>query len=291
MNILLLAAVPLQAQESARDWASVVGQRFRTERDVVYRTTPDGIQLKLDLYIPYDRKPGPTIVYIHGGGWQTGSKEQYVLWYLPYLQLGYRIAAVQYRLSGVAAAPAAVEDCRCAFRWIARNGEKYGIDRNRLVLTGGSAGGHLALLTAMLDESFDAGCKDDGPAPKARAVINYYGATDMAQLLGEDRPYLQRWFRGPGDAKELARRISPLTWVSAGSPPVLTLHGDADGSIPYSHATRLHEALSKAGVPNQLATISGGAHGRHTWSDTDTIRVQRAIESFLKKHGALEEAQ
>lgn len=295
MNIVvaawaLLAAHPLHAQESARDWASLVGQRFRAERDVVYHTAPDGVELKLDLYIPYDKKPGPTIVYIYGGGWQTGSKEQYVLWYLPYLQLGFRVAAIQYRLSGVAAAPAAVEDCRCAFRWIARNGLKYGIDPDRLVLTGGSAGGHLALLTAMLDDSLDGACNDSSPAPKARAVINYYGATDMVELLGEGRPYLQRWFRGP-DPKELAQRISPLTWVRAGVPPVLTLHGDADGSIPYSQSTRLHEALSKAGVSNQLVTIAGGAHGRHTWTDADTLRVQRAIESFLRKHGTLTDPQ
>jgi acetyl esterase/lipase len=276
------------AQQSAQDWASLVGQRFRAERDVVYRTAPTGngsgsVSLKLDLYIPYDKSPGHTMLYIHGGGWQTGSKEQYVLWYLPYLQLGFRVVAVQYRLSGLAPAPAAIEDCRCAFRWVAKNGEKYGIDPKRIVVTGGSAGGHLALLTAMLDESFDALCNDSGPAPKALAVINYYGATDMEELLAEGRPYLTRWFRAPGDAKELARRISPLTWVKRGVPPVLTLHGDADKSIPYTQSVRLHDALSKAGVANELITIPGGAHGRHTWTDNDTIRVQRAIETFLKK--------
>lgn len=290
MNILVLAALssPLWAQQTAQDWASLVGQRFRAERDVIYRTAPtdDGsgsVSLKLDLYIPYDKSPGPAMLYIHGGGWQTGSKEQYVLWYLPYLQLGFRVAAVQYRLSGLAPAPAAIEDCRCAFRWVAKNGEKYGIDPKRLVITGGSAGGHLALLTAMLDESFDGACNDPGPAPKALGVINYYGATDMVEMLGEGRPHLQRWFRGPGDAKELARRISPLTWVKRGVPPVLTLHGDADKSVPYPHSVRLHEALANAGVANELITIPGGAHGRHTWTDNDTIRVQRAIEAFLKK--------
>ena len=283
VNILILGAITAMAQESARDWASLVGQRFRAERDVVYRTV-DGVSLKLDLYVPYKPVSGPAMLYIHGGGWQTGSKEQYVLWYLPYLQLGLPVVAVQYRLSGAAPAPAAVEDCRCAFRWLARNGAKYGIDPARIVITGGSAGGHLALMTAMLDESFDAACENPGPAPKAAAVINYYGATDMEHLLGLGRDYLKKWFRGSGDPNPLARRISPLTWVRRGVPPVLTIHGDADASIPYEHATRLHEALGKAGVANQLVTISGGAHGRHTWSDADTIRVQRAIESFLRTH-------
>lgn len=276
---MAIVAAPLAAQTTARDWASLVGQRFRAERDVEYKPG-----LKLDLYIPYNAQPGPTILYIYGGGWQSGSKEQYVLWYLPYLQLGMRVAAVQYRLSGAAPAPAAVEDCRCAFRWVAKNGDKYGIDPNRIVISGGSAGGHLALITAMLDTSFDGDCPVTGDPPKAQAVINYYGATDIEELLAEGRLNLQRWFRGPGDARELARRISPLTWVHKGQPPVLTLHGDADKSIPYSQSVRLHEALTKADVSNELITISGGAHGRHTWSDADTLRVQRAIEAFLRRH-------
>lgn len=263
VNTLLLCVTASVAQESARDWASLVGQRFRAERDVVYRTV-DGIQLKLDLYVPYKPVAGAAMLYIHGGGWQSGTKEQYVLWYLPYLQLGLPVVAVQYRLSGVAPAPAAVEDCRCAFRWVARNGAKYGIDPARIVITGGSAGGHLALITAMLDDSLDKACGDSGPAPKAAAVINYYGATDLPHLLGIGRDYAKKWFRGVQDPDALARRISPLTWVRPGLPPVLTLHGDADGSIPYEQATRLHDALGKAGVPNELVTIRGGAHGRHT---------------------------
>jgi len=271
VNILLVAALTCGAQEtSSRDWASLVGQRFKAERDVVYRTV-DGIPLKLDLYIPYDAKPGPTLLYIHGGGWQSGSKEQYVLWYLPYLQLGMRVVAVQYRLSGLAPAPAAVEDCKAAFEWVVANGAKYGLDPKRMVVTGGSAGGHLALMTAL--------AAGEG---RVKAVVNYYGATDMVDLLKQGKDYHQKWFRGarPGLAKE----ISPLTWVKPGGPPVLTIHGDGDAQIPYSHALRLHQALDAAKVPNQLVTIPGGAHGRHTWSDADTIRVQREIEAFLNKH-------
>jgi acetyl esterase/lipase len=285
MNILLIAAVlPVFAPaQSAREWASLVGQRFRAERDVTYRTV-DGLSLKLDLYVPYKPTSGPGVLYIHGGGWQNGTKEQYVLWYLPYLQLGLPVVAVQYRLSGVAPAPAAVEDSRCALLWLAKHGPKYGIDPKRIVITGGSAGGHLALMTAMLDNSLDKACGIEGPVPKPVAVINYYGATDVLDLLGKRRDNVERWFRGTADREALARRMSPLTWVRPGSPPVLTLHGDADAQIPYEHATRLHQALDKAGVDNELITIPGGAHGRHTWTDAETLRVQRAIEGFLARH-------
>lgn len=280
------AAVPMPAQdgESARDWASLVGQRFRAERDVVYKKAGN-FEAKLDLYVRYDRRPGPTILYIHGGGWANGTKEQYVLWFLPYLQLGMRVVSVQYRLSGVAPAPAAVEDCRCAFRWVVRNAERYGIDPARIVITGGSAGGHLALLTGMVDAGagFDRDCPGDEPL-KPAAIINYYGVTDVEESLETKNKSALMWLRGVENPRELARRLSPLTYVRPGLPPILTIHGDADEIVPHSHAVRLHKLLDRDGVPNRLLSVPGGRHGRFHWSDEDTIRVQRTIEGFLKEH-------
>ncbi len=291
MNILVAlvsSAFALGAQPvrgSSASWASLVGQRFEAKRDVVYRTV-QGKALHVDLYVPYDRKPGPTVLYIHGGGWQTGSKEQYVLWYLPYLELGLRVVAVQYRLSGDAAAPAAVEDCACAFEWLAREGAQYGVDPASIVITGGSAGGHLALLTAFQAMR----CPDSaGAPPRASAVINYYGPTDLSAMLHHRAPSLRKWLGAGLGAEALAKRLSPLTWVRAGLPPVLTLHGDGDRMVPYEHAEKLHRALTAAGVSNELVTIHGGAHGRHTWADADTLTVQRSIERFLRVHQMISE--
>jgi len=270
--------------EPARDWASLVGQRFRAERDVVYKKIGN-FEARVDLYIPYDNQPGPTALYIHGGGWANGSKEQYVLWFLPYLQLGMRVVSVQYRLSGVAPAPAAVEDCRCALKWVGRTAAKYGLDPQRILVTGGSAGGHLALLTGMIDASagFDRDCPD-GEAPKPKAILNYYGVTDVLGALERKSDSALRWLKGIENPRDLARRLSPLTYVRAGLPPILTIHGDADESVPYSDAVRLHQALDKAQAPNQLLTIPGGRHGRFRWSDPDTIKAQRTIQTFLRKY-------
>jgi len=289
VNMLLATAVCAAAADAAlptsREWASLIGQRFRAERDVVYRTV-DGRKLAVDLYIPYKAEPGPTVFYIHGGGWANGSKEQYVLWYLPYLELGMRVVAVQYRLSGVAPAPAGAEDCACALRWMFRNAAKYGIDTRRVVVTGGSAGGHLALLTAFGGSGVD--CPDaEGPTPRAAAVINYYGPTDLARLIDGVSGSVKRWLRASQPIEEMARRLSPIAWVRAGLPPVLTLHGEADAVVPVDQARRLHAALDSAHAPNQLVTIPGGAHGRHTWTDSDTLRVQKAIEGFLRRHGVI----
>lgn len=288
------AGASAQAQEAAqadrgssRAWASLVGQRFEAVRDVTYRTIGD-TSLKVDLYVPYDRKPGATVLYIHGGGWQSGSKEQWVLWYLPYLELGLRVVTVQYRLSGRAPAPAAIEDCRCAFRWLVNHAAPYGIDPGRIVVTGGSAGGHLALFTAFGSPGFETACPEAGPEePRARAAINYYGATDLVSLVRDKPALLRPWFQGVSDPEALAGRLSPLAFVRAGLPPVLTLHGDADTTIPYDQAARLHASLTAKGVPNELLTVRGGAHGRHTWTDADTIRAQETIERFLQQHDLL----
>jgi acetyl esterase/lipase len=287
VNIRLAAPCCAAQDDSARDWASLVGQRFRAERDVVYKKIGN-FEARVDLYIPYDNQPGPTALYIHGGGWANGSKEQYVLWFLPYLQLGMRVVSVQYRLSGVAPAPAAVEDCRCALKWVGRNAAKYGLDPERILVTGGSAGGHLALMTGMIDASagLDRECPD-GEAPTPKAILNYYGVTDVLGALEHKSTSALLWLKGIENPRELARRLAPLTYVRAELPPILSIHGDADESVPYRDAVRLHQALEEAHVPNQLLTIAGGRHGRFRWSDADTIKVQRTIQAFLSKYEVL----
>ena len=283
--VLLAASIGAAQEQSARDWASLVGQRYEAVRDIVYKKS-GGFEAKLDVYTRYDRKPGPTIVYIHGGGWANGSKEQYVLWFLPYLQLGMRVVSVQYRLAHVAPAPAAVKDCRCALYWVFQNAGKYGFDHTKIVLTGGSAGGHLVLMTGMLrpSDGFDNECS--GPPPgQAAAIINYYGPTDLVHGLDVKTPFLETWLKGNANPRLLAERLSPLHYVRPGLPPVLTIHGDADEMVDYQDAVKLRNALLAAHVQNELVTIPDGHHGRFRWTDADTIRVQRAIENFLRRLG------
>ncbi|MDQ2949107.1 MAG: alpha/beta hydrolase [Acidobacteriota bacterium] len=283
--IVILSSACMQGQDaqSARDWATLVGQRYEIVRDVVYKNI-GGFQAKVDVYTRYDRKPGPTMIYIHGGGWANGSKEQYALWFLPYLQLGMRVVSVQYRLAGVAPAPAAVKDCRCALYWVFQNAEKYGFDRTKIALTGGSAGGHLVLLAGMLrpSDGFDDECSGEQPG-RIAAIVNYYGPTDLVNAL-DGNVSLQKWLKPGKDQRELARRLSPLTYVRKDLPPVLTIHGDSDEMVPYQDAVKLRAALDSAHVPNELITIPGGKHGRFRWTDADILRAQRAIEVFLRKY-------
>ncbi len=277
-----------QSADSARDWASLVGQRYEIIRDIPYKSV-GGFQAKVDLYTRYDRKPGPTMVYIHGGGWANGSKEQWSLWFLPYLQLGMRVVSVQYRLAGVAPAPAGVKDCRCALRWVFQNAAKFGFDPAKIAIIGGSAGGQLILLTAFLQPSdgFDDECS--GPEPgKLKAIVNYYGPTDLVEAVKRKDANVLGWFKQAEDPEQLALRLSPLHYVRPGLPPVLTIHGDADEMVPYQDGLKLRDALTAAHVPNEFVSIAGGKHGRFRWTDADTIRVQRTIEAFLNRNGLTE---
>ncbi len=200
-------------------------QNYRVVPNITYAVA-DNYECKLDVYAR--RTPAvmmPTVISIHGGGWVGGTKEGAQLTLLPYLEMGFSVVNVEYRLARTALAPAAVEDCRLALRWVFKNARTYGFDTTRIIVTGGSAGGHLALMTGMLDSSalFDASREwDQTNVPlRVAAIINWFGITDVKDLLaGPNRQnYAVSWLGSQADRDELARRVSPLTYVRGGTPP------------------------------------------------------------------------
>lgn len=181
-------------------------------------------------------------------------------------------------------------------------------------MAGQSAGGHLALMTGMLNTAagFDYSCEVpfedwqlDGPKDiKVAAILNFFGPIDVPEFLqptsGEKNPDVLpmprnmalRWFGGipEGAELELARRLSPITYVGKDSPPIITLQGDKDPYIPYEQAVRLHHALDHAGVQNQLVTIRGGGHGftpPFAWTPAQNLTAHEAIFHFLETVGVL----
>lgn len=246
----------------------------------------NNVELKLDVYAPHNAtQPVPTLIYFHGGGWVQGTKDGSLLRLLNYVEMGWGIVTVQYRLADISPAPAAVEDCLCALRWVIRNGEQYGFDVNKLVLMGESAGGHLALTTGMIpaSESLDRQCPGQEKL-KVAAIVNWYGITDVEDLLeGENRKsYAVQWIGSRTDRRQIAERVSPLTYVRSDLPPIITIHGDEDSLVPYSHAVRLHQALERSKVPNELIVIPDGGHGNFTRKEM--LHIYGTIRQFLKLH-------
>ena len=292
VGLLILVSSTLwvhgEGSETTEDWAALVGNRYRIHSNITYKVA-NGYEARLDVYTPRNTKSlQPAVIYIHGGGWTGGTKEAVALRLMPYLQMGLAVVNVEYRLARVSLAPAAVQDCRCALQWVIRNAEKYKFDTSRLVVTGGSAGGHLSLMTGILDSS--AGLDDECPGDEkleVAAIVNFYGITDVADLL--DGPHRQRyavaWLGGMENREAVARRVSPLTYLREGLPPILTIHGDADTIAPYVHAIRMHKELDKNHVPNQLLTVPGGGHGG--FSNEQTLKINRTIRDFFIQHGIL----
>jgi acetyl esterase/lipase len=288
-----------QSQAPGADrWVDYASGEYDIQPNVTY-STANNTELKLDLYLPKNRgAETPTLVFFHGGGWVGGQKERNVLFLLPYLSLGWTVINVEYRLAGNSLAPAAVEDCRCALRWASRHAKEYGIDPSRFVLTGTSAGGHLALLTAMLPpgNAFDHRCPTDDagrwnqasePPLKVAAVVNWFGITDVAELIEgpNAKHYAMEWFGSLDNRAELARQVSPINYVRAGAPPVITIHGEEDDVAPYAQAVRFHAALDKAGVPNRLVTIRGRKHDG--FDRRELADSYAAIREFLRKNNML----
>jgi acetyl esterase/lipase len=285
--VWFMSAAPGTAQVElgeAGSWAGRLASEYRIVPAITYLTA-DGWESELDLYLPRSPiGPTPTVIYFHGGFWVRGSRTASSLNVIPYLEMGWAVVNVSYRLGSASLAPAAVEDALCALRWVIRNAGEYDLDPGRIVATGHSAGGHLALSTAMIPPSagLDARCAGDEPLSVA-GVINWYGPTDVPDLLdGPNRQNLVvEWFGSRPDRFELAEWLSPITYVRAALPPILTIHGTEDRAVPYDHAARLHRALDDVGSPNRLHTVEGGGHGGFSGAELDAIFQH--IRNFLEE--------
>ena len=256
---------------------SAPAAEFPTDANIRYGQYAETV---LDVMQPRDPalKNRPAVIFIHGGGWVNGTKEAVVERFcVPFLEHGFVVANVEYRLANVAIAPAAVNDVLNAAKWFHDHASQYKVDPRKIVVSGGSAGGHLALMVGMVPEGSDL-----GPATRIAAIVNFYGITDVAdQLSGPNmRRYAVTWVPDSPDRLTLAKHVSPMTYVRKGLPPVLTLHGDADQTVPYEQGANLTNALKQAGDKAELITVPGGKHGL----TPELPELWPKIFQFLKKY-------
>lgn len=249
----------------------------------------DGHSLKLDLYLP-QQKDAPVVVWIHGGGWQGGSKAGCPLTWLN--DHGIAVASISYRLTDKATFPAQIHDCKAAVRWLRANAEKYGYSTDKIGVAGSSAGGHLA---ALLGTSGDVKALEGDVggnlehSSRVAAVIDYFGATDFI-LRSKTQPHranakgsvVYKLLGGGANEKvELAKQASAAFHVTKDDPPFLVIHGDQDDTVLLDQSERIQEVYAEAGLPLELIVIEGGKHGGAEFYNGQ--RRERAIE-FFRQH-------
>lgn len=260
-----------------------------THANLVYAKAGDH-ELKLDLYLPPNASRPPLVVWVHGGGWRAGSKDNMPGGFL--LARGYAVASISYRFSNVAQFPAQIEDCKAAIRWLRAHASRYGYDASRIGVWGASAGGHLV---ALLGTS--GGVKDLetqhahlDQSSRVQAVVDYFGPTDFTQMskfpgkIDHDAPNSPEalLIGGPVQQnKDKTARANPITYVTPDDPPFLIVHGDQDPLVPLNQSELLEAALRKAGVPVQLVVIKGGGHGGPQFQDQERRDL---ITTFFDRH-------
>jgi acetyl esterase/lipase len=264
--------------------------------DVEYARAGE-VGLKLDLYLPNDAstKHRPCVVWIHGGGWQGGSKSTGRQQVGSFAASGdYVAASVEYRFTDVATWPAQIHDCKAAIRFLRSNASKYGIDPDRIGVWGGSAGGHLVSLLGTSGDvaELEGDLGVTGVSSRVQCVVDYCGPADfMAFAKNAPKDFHQsgpvfKLFGGPiREHQAAAISASPITYVSKDDPPFLIVHGTKDELVPINQAELFYEAQVKAGMDSTRITIEGGGHG------IGGDEIARRVRLFFAKHLLREDVQ
>jgi acetyl esterase/lipase len=266
---------------------SPVPEDAKVQKDLSYGPHK---QNKLDLYVPKSDGPVPLVLWVHGGGWELGSK------YgggpsLDLIRKGYAVASIDYRLSWQAIFPAQIEDCMAAIRWLRSHAKEYNLDPDHFGAWGMSAGGHLAALLGTCD---DTAFPPDPDGPKCsaavQAVCDWFGPADFLHWgdykiddpIARKASQVSRLFGGfVPDKQDLARSASPVVHVSKSSAPFLIFHGDKDEIVPLQQSESLNAALKKAGVESALHVVKGGGHGRGGFTAPEVLKEEQA---FFDRH-------
>lgn len=237
-------------------------------RDVVYQTITGYRPQIVDVYVPKTPGPHPLILYIHGGGWVSGhTRHSGAFADFPKVLAslaaeGFTVASLEYRLSGEARYPAALQDSNAALRFLRAHAAQYRIDPKRVGVWGGSAGGHLTALTAVTcqNTTLDPASAQDGCV---QAAVTWYGVFDFAGMsTAPDGNSAGKRLLGCETvctAEQIAS-VSPVTYINAKTPPFLLIHGNEDKTVPVEQSHLGEAALRKAGVPVEAIYIPGVDH-------------------------------
>ena len=229
-----------------------------------------GEKLTMDYYAPAGPGPHPAAIIVHSGGFLSGNSrttsEAYCAQFLA--PAGYAVFSIEYRLAPKYPYPAALDDTERAIRYVRHHADQWNVNRNKIALVGGSAGGWLVNMAGLIGAPGDPTAKDpvDRESAAVQAVVTLFGPGDLRGALnnGHVRAFLDPLIRAKGAEAALAE-ASPVTYLHKGAPPFLLIHGDKDEALPFAASTYLRNALRDAGDDCDLIRIPGGAHGTELW--------------------------
>lgn len=291
-NFFLKTALPLiAALLCLQDPNVVVAQQVSDtviREDGIEYSNPDGAHLQLNLVRPKTGDgPFPAVLCIHGGGFRAGKRESYDALCNKLAERGYVAATITYRLAPAHKFPAAVHDTKAAVRWLRANAAKYKISPDRIGVTGGSAGGHLAQflgVTANVPQ-FEGDGGNADQSSTVTCVVNVYGPSDFTKSYGKSvdaHEVLPLWFGGDLTThRALHIQGSPLYWVTPNSAPTLCIHGTEDKYVAHEQAVWLIDKLQAATVEAELLTLEGAGHG---FKGADAEKADAALFDYFEKH-------
>lgn len=256
-------------------------------QDIVYKETAEKT-LKLDIY-HFDSldTPRPLLVFIHGGSWKKGNKDDYLPYLVDYVKKGYVTATVAYRFSQEAIFPAALDDVVCAVKWLKSNAQDYHIDPNKVAVIGGSAGGHLAMLLGYHgnDPDYQGACDSTEVDASVQAVVNLYGPVDLTTDFAINHPSVHQLMGAEYSpaSKAAYEAGSPINFITPDDPPTLTFHGTIDEIVPVVQADMLDEALKKEQVPSYYHRLEGWPHTMDLGLKVNSY-CQYYMDEFFQKH-------
>ncbi len=244
-----------------------VPDRIRATRDVTYKQI-DGHGLDLDVFSPADSdSPNPLIVLIHGGYWRTGDKGERIQLAVELADLGYTVASMNYRTSGIAPFPAAIEDIRDAILHLNEHAAEYALDPSRMVIYGGSAGGHLSAFIGLAANTPDRSYVEGLDADAIKGVITLYGMHDLTLPIQREHPFTEEFIGATWeDDPDTYIDASPVSHVDENDPPLLIIHGALDGSVSVQNSDSLVRHLERTGVTYTYDRIEGWPHAMDFFS-------------------------
>jgi acetyl esterase/lipase len=304
VNLVALVVIVVRSRSTTRLAFAALGEiddapvkiekgSIRRIRNLTFRRVA-GRELKLDVTPPTEPpREGelrPAILQVHGGAWVIGDKREQGLPLLKYLAShGWVGFNVNYRLSPAATFPDHLIDLKAALVWIRAHADDYGIDPDFVVVTGGSAGGHLTALMALTanDPEYQPGFEEADTS--VQAAVPFYGVYDFTNRDGTSAPELRNWMLEPlimkaffDDEPELFHRASPLDRIHAQAPPFLIIHGDKDTLAPVSDARRFAQELRQTSESEVLyIELHGAQHAFDVFGSPRTRRMVQAVERFL----------